>query len=80
MVYEHLSQCFILKDPSLGFSELFQIGGGVVVASGDILRLVALVMGASILLVMAKDISGLHLIAMGEMFLRFINRSIVLQL
>jgi hypothetical protein len=29
---------------------------------------------------MAKDISGLHLIAMGEMFLRFINRSIVLQL
>jgi hypothetical protein len=24
MVYEHLSRCFIPKDPSLGFSKLFQ--------------------------------------------------------
>jgi hypothetical protein len=67
MVYEHLSRCFILEDPSLGFSKLFQ----VVVATirGDIPRSVALVLGANKLLAMAKDTSGLHPIAMNEVFL-----------
>jgi hypothetical protein len=66
MVYEHLSGCFILEDPSLGFSELFQV---VTIVRGDILRLVALVLGANKLLAMAKDIGGLHLNAVGEVFL-----------
>jgi hypothetical protein len=78
MVYEHLLGCFILKDPSLGFSELFQVV--VAIAHGDILRLVALVLGVSKLLAMAKDTGGLCPIAIGEVFLRFINCSIVLQL
>ncbi len=39
------------------------------VAHGDIPRLVALVLGASKLLAMAKDIGGLRLIAIGEVFL-----------
>jgi hypothetical protein len=67
MVYEHLSRCFILEDPSSGFSKLFQ----VVVATihGDIPRLVALVLGANKLLAMAKDTSGLHPIAMNKVFL-----------
>jgi hypothetical protein len=44
MVYEHLSKCFILKDPSLRFSKLFWV---VVVVRGDTLKLVALVLGTS---------------------------------
>jgi hypothetical protein len=75
MVYEHISGCFIPKDPSLGFSELFQ---DVVVAHGDIVRLVALVLRASRLLAMAKDIGGLCFIVIGEVFLRFISFSIIL--
>jgi hypothetical protein len=38
------------------------------------------VLGVSILLAMAKDTSGLRLIAVGEMFFRLINHSIILQL
>jgi len=41
MVYEYLSRCFVLEDPSSRFLELFQIN--FVVAHGDILALVALV-------------------------------------
>jgi len=67
MVYEYLSRCFILEDQSLGFSELFQV---VVVATcGEILRSVALMLGASRLLVMAKDIGGLHFTTISEVFL-----------
>jgi hypothetical protein len=42
MVYEHLSRCFILEDPSLGFLELFQ--AIVVIARGDIPRSMALML------------------------------------
>jgi hypothetical protein len=76
MVYEHLLWCFIPKDPSSKFLELFQVG--VVIAHRDIPRLVALMLGVSKLLAMANDTSGLCLIAI--VFLRLINRSIVLQL
>jgi hypothetical protein len=34
MLYEHFSGCFILKDPFLGFSKLFQVDA--IVACGDI--------------------------------------------
>jgi hypothetical protein len=77
MVYEHLSRCFILKDPSPGFSELFQV---VVVVHGDILRSVALVLGASKLLAMENGTSGLRPIVVGKVFFRLINHSIFLQL
>ncbi len=77
MVYEHLLRCFILEDPSLGFSKLFQIVTTIV--HGDIFRLVALVLGAIKLLAMAKDFGGFRPIVVGEMFFRFISRSIVLQ-
>jgi hypothetical protein len=42
MVYEHLSRCFIPKDPSLGLLKFFK--AIVVVVHGDILRLVALML------------------------------------
>jgi hypothetical protein len=74
MVYEHFS--VILEDPSSGFSKIFQTV--VVVAHGDIPRLVALVLGDNILLAMAKDSGGFHPIIMGKMFFQPINRSIVL--
>jgi len=67
MVYEHLSRCFIPKDPSSWFSELFQVAA--VVTCEDIPRLMALMLGANKLLAMAKDISGFHFIAMGKVFL-----------
>jgi hypothetical protein len=60
MVYEHLSKCFIPKDPSSQFSKLFQV---IVITHDNILKLMALVLGESRLLAMVKDISGLHLIA-----------------
>jgi hypothetical protein len=66
MVYEHLSKCFIPKDPSLKFSELFQAVTTFV--HGRIPRLMALVLGVSRLLVMVKDIVSLHLIAIGNVF------------
>jgi hypothetical protein len=77
MVYEHLLRWFIPKDPSSRFLKLFQVV--VVVARGDILRSMALVLEANILLAMVKDIRGIHPIAIGEVFLQFINCSIVLQ-
>jgi len=76
MVYEHLLGSFILKHPSSRFSELFQATN--VVAHEDILRLVALMLAVIRLLVMAKDIGGLHIIVIGKVFLQLINRSIVL--
>jgi hypothetical protein len=76
MVYKHLLGCFILKDPSSKFLELFQVAPTVV--HGDIPRLVVLVLGVSRLLAMAKDIGGFRPIAMGEVFFQFINYSIVL--
>ncbi len=66
MVYDHFLGCFIPKDPSLGFSKLFQID--VVVVYGDILRLMALVLGATKLLAMAKDTSGIHPITVSKVF------------
>jgi len=78
MVYEHLSGCFILEDTSSRFSKLFQVV--VIIACGNLLRLVALVLGAIRLLAMAKDTNGLHPIAMGEVFFQLISCSIVLQL
>jgi hypothetical protein len=53
MVYEHLSKCLISKDPSLRFSELFQVT--FIIARGDIFRLMALVLGVNKLLAMVKD-------------------------
>ncbi len=75
MVYEHFLKCFIPEDPSLGFLKLFQV---VIIACGDIFRSVALVLGANILLVMAKDIGGLRLIIISEVFFLLINWSIIL--
>jgi hypothetical protein len=66
MVYEHLLKCFIPKDPSLGFVELFQ--GVVAIAHGDIPKLVALMLGASRLLAMAKDTKGFRPIVVNKVF------------
>jgi hypothetical protein len=76
MIYEHFLGCFIPEDPSSRFSKLFQTA--TIVAHGDILRLMALMLGANRLLAMAKDIGGLCLITVSEVFLRLISRSIVL--
>jgi hypothetical protein len=78
MVYDHLSNYFILKNPSLGFSELFQ--AIVVIAHGDIFRSMALMLGVNKLLVMARDSKGLHLIAIGKMFSSIISCFIISQL
>jgi hypothetical protein len=78
MVYEHLSGCFILKDPSIGFSEIFQTIA--IVAHGDIPRSMALVLGANRLLTMSKHSCGFRIIVIGKMFFQPINHSIVLQL
>jgi hypothetical protein len=67
MVYEHLSKCVILEDPSSWFLELFQ--ATTTIARGDIPRSVALVQRANRLLAMVKDINGFHPIVVGEMFL-----------
>ncbi len=76
MVYEDFLRCFIPKDSSSWFSKLFHVGA--IVVCEDIPRLVALVLGANKLLAMAKDIDDLYPIAMGEVSIRLINRSIVL--
>jgi hypothetical protein len=69
MVYEHLSRCFIPKDPSSRFSKLLQVVVVVVVvAHGDILKLVALVLGANRFLAMTKDIGGIYPIVVGKVF------------
>jgi len=77
MVYEHFLGCFILEDPSSEFSKLFQV---VIIAHGDIPRLVALVLGVTKLLAIAKDTGSFRPIAIGEMFFQLISHSIVLQL
>jgi hypothetical protein len=66
MEYKHLSRCFILEDPSSGFSKLFQVIV-IIVRKGNP-RSMALMMGANRLLVMAKDIRGFRLIVVSEMF------------
>jgi len=76
MIYEHLSGCFILEDPSSEFSKLFQ--ATTVITCRDIPRLMALMLGVNKLLAMAKDTGGLHPISVGEVFLQLINCSIVL--
>jgi len=58
MVYEHLSKCFIPNDPFSKFSKLLQATN--VIAHGDILKSMAVMLGASKLLVMAKDTRGLY--------------------
>ncbi len=78
MVFEHFSKCFILEDPSSRFSKLFQVV--VIVVCGDIFKSMALMLGASRLLAIAKDTSGFHHIIVSEMFIQFINHSVVLQL
>jgi hypothetical protein len=78
MVYEHFLNYFILENPSLRFSELFQ--ATIVVAHGDILKSMALMLGAGKLLAMARDSKVLHLISIGKMFSSIISFFIVLQL
>jgi hypothetical protein len=48
MVYEHFLTYFIQKDPSSGFLKLFQVVA--IVAHGDILKWIALMLGVNILL------------------------------
>jgi hypothetical protein len=77
MVYEHLSRCFIPKDLSSRFSRLFH--ATIVVAYGDIPRLMALMLMANRLLAIAKDIGGFCPTAIGKIFFRLIKCSIILQ-
>jgi len=65
MAIKRWSRCLILEDPSLGFLELFQI---VAIVHEDIFRSMVLMLGASKLLTMAKNIGGFCSIVMGEMF------------
>jgi hypothetical protein len=76
MVYEHLLGCLTPEDPSSWFSKLFQVV--VIVIHGDILKSMALMLGSSKLLIMAKDIGGFCFIIVGEVFFQLINHSIVL--
>ncbi len=78
MVYEHFSRCFIPKDSSSRFLELFLIV--VVLAHGDIPKLVALMLEATKLFAIANDTNGIRHITVGEMFFWLINHSIVLRL
>jgi hypothetical protein len=61
MVYEHFLKCFIPEDPSLGVSKLFQ--AIIVVAHGGILRSMALVLGASILLIVEGTLKAFVLLS-----------------
>jgi hypothetical protein len=63
------------RRPIFRVSKLFQ----VVVAHGDIPKLVALLLGVSTLLSMAKDTRSPCPIIVGKMCLQLISRSIVLQ-
>ncbi len=74
MVYEHLSGRFIPKDPSIGFLELFQ--ANAIIVHRDIFKSVSLVLG--VIKLLAKDICGLCLIAVGKVFLQLISCSIIL--
>jgi hypothetical protein len=73
IVYEHLPECFILKDPSSKFLKLFQVG--VVVVCGDILMLMALMLGLVDCWQWQRT-----LVIVGEVFLQLMSHSIVLQL
>jgi len=75
MVYDHLSEFFILEDPPQIFGIIQAI---IVVAHNDIPRLMGLVLGFSRLLVMAKDIGGFHPIVISKVFRQLINHSIIL--
>jgi hypothetical protein len=66
MVYEHMSNCFILEDSSSRFFELFKVA--IAIACGDISRLVALVLGTSRLLAITKNLKSLRPIVVGKMF------------
>jgi hypothetical protein len=57
---------FHTRRPILRVFEI--IPGTITIAHGDILRLVALMLGVSRLLVMAKDTSGLCPIVVSEIF------------
>jgi len=59
---------FHTKGPILKVLELFHVVV-VVVIHGDIFRLMALVLGASRLITMVKDIGGLCSIVVSEVFL-----------
>jgi hypothetical protein len=67
MVYEHLSIYFIPQDPSSNFLKLLEATN--VIARGDILRSMALMLGANKLLAVAKDIEGLCFVVVGKVFL-----------
>jgi hypothetical protein len=71
-----LRQYLILEDPSSKFSKLFQVT--IVTVHEDIPKSMVLMLGANRLLAMAKDIGGLHPIAIGKVFFLLISRSIVL--
>lgn len=75
MAYEHHLGCFIPEDPSSRFSKLFQV---VVIAHGDIFRSMALMLGFSRLLIMAKDIGGIFFIIVSKVFFGLISHSIPL--
>ncbi len=66
MVYKHLLGCFIPKDPSFRFLELFQ--ATTIVACGDIIKSMALVLKVGKLLAMVKDIKSLCPIVIGKVF------------
>jgi len=70
VVYEHLLQCFIPKDPSSRFLTLFQV---VIIVSGDIPKSVALMLGTIKLLAMANDTNGPRLTTVGKMFFQLIK-------
>jgi hypothetical protein len=67
MVYEHLSIYFIPQDPSSNFLKLLEAINAI--ARGDILRSMALMLGANKLLTVAKDIEGLCFVVVGKVFL-----------
>jgi hypothetical protein len=75
MVYEHLLECLIPKDPSSRFLEIFQ--AAITIAHGDTSELMALILGL-VWLTMAKDTTSLCPITICEMFLQLISHSIVL--
>jgi hypothetical protein len=56
---------FHITRPILKILKLFQV---VIIVHGDILRLMALMLGANRLLAMAKDSGGLRFNVMGKMF------------
>lgn len=78
MIYEHLRDCFSPEDPSSRFFELYRVVEHV--AQGRIPVRIARALGASRLLAIAKDTDEIRPIAIGEVFLHLISRTLVLQL